>query len=208
MNRQSIAVVHLDESCLGNGREGSNPGGTGGLIEVRTDSGIERRDLFSHSPDTTNNRMALEGAIATLELLARKGHRLRVAIVSDSQYLVKGMREWVPGWKRRGWRRKGGPIENLELWQRLDQAAAGHDVAWTWVRGHQGHVKNEYSNDLAVMAAKEQRSSDGAVPSGFAVWFVDHQERGKYLDYDPDEAFGKLEEILISSGRLPLEVAD
>ena len=88
------AVVHLDESCLGNGRQGDNPGGGGGLVEVRSRNGrIHRRDLYIHSPATTNNRMALSGAIAVLQLLAQKGVRLEVLIVSDSQYLVRGMRE-------------------------------------------------------------------------------------------------------------------
>lgn len=178
------------------------------MIEVRTDDGIERRDVFLHDPDTTNNRMALEGAIATLELLGRKRNRFRVVIVSDSQYLVRGMREWVPGWKARGWRRKTGPIENLELWQRLNEVAAHHDVAWTWVRGHRGHVKNEYSNDLAVHAAREQLSSNGATPSGFAEWFVDQQEAGKYLDYLPDESFAALEKQLLKRPGLPLEATD
>ena len=101
--------------------------------------------------------MALSGAIAVLQLLARKGARLEVLIVSDSQYLVRGMREWVPGWVGRGWRRKEGPIENLELWQALLASARRHEVQWTWVRGHRGHAKNEYANDLAVLAAREQQ---------------------------------------------------
>ena len=102
-----IAVLHLDESCLGNGREGENPGGGGGLIEARSGSRrIQRRDFYISAPATTNNRMALAGATAALDLLAKKGARLRVLMVSDSQYLVKGMREWVPGWVVRGWRRK------------------------------------------------------------------------------------------------------
>ena len=94
-----IVVVHADESCLGNGREGANPGGAGSLIEVRTPAGIVRRDLYISAPATTNNRMALNGAIATLAVLAGKGKRLRVAFVSDSEYLVKGMTEWVPAWR-------------------------------------------------------------------------------------------------------------
>jgi len=116
-------VVHLDESCLGNGREGDNPGAYGGLIEVRTASGVQRRDFFGHAPATTNNRMALAGAIAALQLLTGKGARLSVLMVSDSEYLVKGVREWVPGWRARGWTRKAGPIENLQLWQALTAAA-------------------------------------------------------------------------------------
>jgi ribonuclease HI/nucleotide-binding universal stress UspA family protein len=113
--RLPIAVLHLDESCLGNGRDGANPGGAGGLIEVRTSSGIQRRDFYISAPDTTNNKMALCGAIAALQLLGGKGKRLRALVVSDSEYLVKGVREWAPGWKTRGWTRKGGTIENLEL---------------------------------------------------------------------------------------------
>ena len=122
-----IAILHLDESCLGNGREGENPGGSAGLIEARTVRGrIERRDYYISSPATTNNRMALSGAIAALQLLARKKTRMRVLMVSDSQYLVKGMREWVPAWQARGWSRKGGPIENLELWRALSAKEPGY----------------------------------------------------------------------------------
>ena len=201
---QRIAVVHLDESCLGNGREGSTPGGAGGLIEVRTGKGIERRDVLVGDPDTTNNRMALTGAIAVLEVLARKATRFRALFVSDSEYLVKGIREWAPGWERRGWTRKGGAIENLELWQALLAAAARHDAQWTWVRGHKGHAKNEYANDLAVKAAKEQLTSDGAVASGFDDWLAGKREKKLYLDYDADAAFTTLEERLARSERFLL----
>ena len=193
---QRIAVVHLDESCLGNGREGSTPGGAGGLIEVRTSRGIERRDVLIADPDTTNNRMALTGAITVLEVLARKQTRFRALLVSDSEYLVKGIREWTPGWERRGWTRKGGAIENLELWQALVSVARKHDAQWTWVRGHKGHAKNEYANDLAVLAARQQVTSDGAVASGFEAWLEAKRGRKLYLDYDPDRAFAALEERL------------
>ena len=101
------AVLHVDESCLGNGREGENPGGGAGLIEFRSWGGaIQRRDFYLHDPATTNNRMALEGAIRALEILSRKGARLRVLMVSDSQYLVKGAREWMRAWAARGSRLK------------------------------------------------------------------------------------------------------
>jgi ribonuclease HI len=200
-----IAIIHLDESCLGNGREGQNPGGGGGLIEARSPSGrIQRRDFYISAPATTNNRMALAGAIAALQLLAKKGSRLRVLMVSDSQYLVKGMREWVPGWAARGWRRKEGPIENLELWKTLLVSSRLHDVQWTWVRGHRGHAKNEYANDLAVLAAKEQRTSEGIVESGFGEWLEVKRAKGLYLDYDPDVAFSVLEEGLESDQPFPL----
>jgi ribonuclease HI len=193
------AILHLDESCLGNGREGENPGGGGGLIEARSASGaIQRRDFYISAPATTNNRMALASAVAALQLLARKGARLTVLMVSDSQYLVRGMREWVPGWVSRGWRRKEGPIENLELWKALLASSRLHEVQWTWVRGHKGHAKNEYANDLAVSAAREQRTSEGIVDSGFPGWLDTKRAKGLYLDYDPDGAFGELEERLLS----------
>ena len=195
----SAAILHLDESCLGNGREGQNPGGGGGVIEARSANGsIHRRDFYISSPATTNNRMALASAVAALQLLARKGARLPVLIVSDSQYLVKGMREWVPGWVGRGWRRREGLIENLELWKALVASARLHDVQWTWVRGHKGHPKNEYANDLAVLAAKEQRTSEGIVESGFDEWLKAKRAKGLYLAYDPDAAFAELEERLLS----------
>jgi ribonuclease HI len=199
-----VAILHLDESCLGNGREGDNPGGGGGLIEARSGNGrIQRRDFYISAPATTNNRMALAGAIAGLQLLGKKGARLRVLIVSDSEYLVRGMREWVPGWVGRGWTRKGGPIENLELWKALVASARLHDVQWTWVRGHKGHAKNEYANDLAVAAAREQKTSDGIVESGFEAWLETKRAKGLYAAYDPDEAFTALEQRLVADEPFP-----
>jgi ribonuclease HI len=204
-----IAILHLDESCLGNGREGENPGGGAGLIEVRSRSRkIERRDVFLHEPATTNNRMALKGATLALEILARKAARLAVLMVSDSQYLVKGMREWVPAWKARGWMRKGGPIENLELWKALDAAGRKHDVQWAWLRGHYRHPKNEYADWLAVRAAREQRSTDGAVDSEFDEWLARAQAKGLYAGYDPDEGFAKLEARMAAEERFPLALVE
>jgi ribonuclease HI len=189
-----VAIVHLDESCLGNGREGENPGGAGGLIEARSGRRIQRRDFYIASPATTNNRMALFGATTALRLLAAKGNRLRVLMVSDSEYLVKGMREWVSGWSARGWTRKTGPIENLVLWQDLAEAVRLHEVQWTWVRGHAKHPKNEYADWLAVTAAREQKSSEGAVQSGFLEWLAGRQAKRSYAGYDPDAEFERLEQ--------------
>jgi ribonuclease HI len=200
----TATVVHLDESCLGNGREGENPGGAGGLIEVRSRGGIQRRDFYLHQPSTTNNQMALVGASTVLRLLASKGKRLRVLMVSDSEYLVKGMREWAPGWASRGWTRKAGPIGNLALWQELAAAARQHDVQWTWVRGHQGHPKNEYANDLAVGAARERKTAPGPVESGFGEWLTRKQGRGSFVGYDPDAAFESLERRLAAGESFPL----
>jgi ribonuclease HI len=187
--RQPFAVVHLDESCLGNGREGDNPGGAGGLIEVKVKGQMERRDVYLSAPATTNNRMALSGAIAVLDVLGGKGRRVDVLMVSDSQYLVKGMTAWVRDWEARGWKRRDGQIENLELWQRLVASAGKHDAEWRWVRGHKGHPKNEYANDLAIKAAREQITSLGAVESGFPAWLQAKQAKGMFVDYDPDAAF-------------------
>lgn len=199
-----IAVVHLDESCLGNGQDGATPGGAGGLIEIRTAQGVARFDCYISSPDTTNNRMALGGAIAVLQLLARKEKRLRVLLVSDSEYLVKGIREWVPSWAARNWKRKGGAIENLHLWQALVQSVRLHEAQFTWVRGHAGHPKNEYANDLAVRAATEQITSDGVVASGFDAWLEAARGRGRYADYDPAAAFSRLEARLAAGEQFPI----
>jgi ribonuclease HI len=175
-------VIHADESCLGNQFQGrDNPGGAAGLVEHWRGGTWERRDFWLSEPGTTNNRMALRSAIEGLRLLKLP---CRVQFVSDSQYLVRGMKEWVAGWKRRGWKRKAGPIENLELWQELDREAARHQLDWVWVRGHAGHAKNEYVNDLAVRAAKEQTASGGLVPSGFQAWLESERERrGRYMDF-------------------------
>ena len=185
-------MIHADESCLGNGRDGLTPGGAGALIEIAVQGVIERRDLYVHAPDTTNNRMALAGAIATFALLSAKDRRLRAIYVSDSEYLVKGMREWVPSWRARGWKRKGGSIENLELWQALLQVQSGHAVTWRWVRGHAGNAKNEYADHLAVRAATDQITSQATEPSGFAAWLEARRAKGHYLDYDPDGEFATL----------------
>lgn len=200
------AIVHLDESCLGNGREGDNPGGAGGLIETRTPRGLVRRDFYIHAPATTNNRMALAGAIGVLQLLAGKGSRLSVLVVSDSEYLVRGVREWLGGWIAKGWKRKTGAIENLELWRALSQSLGLHQTQFAWVRGHNGHPKNEYANDLAVRAARAQETSAGIVASGFGAWLLHKRAAGQYSDYDPDAAFAALDERLARGERFPLDL--
>lgn len=170
----AAVAVFADESCLGNGRNGDNPGGAGGLIEYRSprSAKLTRLDYWLSEPATTNNRMALRSAIEALQILSRKGNRLDVTFTSDSQYLVKGMREWVPSWKARGWRRKEGSIENLALWQEADALAQAHRVDWQWVRGHNKHPENEYADHLATRAAREQTSSMGPVPSLYEEWLA------------------------------------
>lgn len=174
-----LVAIYADESCLGNGREGSNPGGAAGVIEYvnAATERLTRWDYWVAEPATTNNRMALRSAIEAFRVIGRKGGRFRVLFTSDSQYLVKGMTEWVHGWASRGWRRREGPIENLALWQELVDAAAPHRVQWQWVRGHAGHPQNEYANDLAVNAARTQQGSDGARTSEFDSWLETQREK-------------------------------
>jgi len=179
-------VVHADEACLGNGMEPPTPGGAGALVEAFTPGAVNRSDFVLSEPDTTNNRMALRSAIGALEMLGAAGHGPAIHFVSDSNYVVQGMNAWVSAWRARGWRRQGGAVENLDLWQHLDALRLRLDVRWTWVRGHAGHVKNEYANDLATRAAREQLDSRGLVPSGFEDWLARERERGRYLGYDPD----------------------
>ena len=179
-----LVVVYADESCLGNGREGSNPGGAAGLIEYRVPhtGAVVRRDYWVSEPATTNNRMALRSVIEAFRILSAKGRGLRVLFQSDSRYIVNGMHEWVHGWAARGWRRKGGEVENLALWREAVEAACAHEVQWKWIAGHRGHPQNEYANDLAVRAARDQTSSEGAMPSGFDAWLEAQRARGRITE--------------------------
>ncbi len=178
--------IHADESCLGNQFKGkANRGGAGGLVEFwRPGEGGDEwiaRDFWLSQSDTTNNRMAIWSAIAGISVITRP---VPIAFVSDSQYLVKGASEWMPGWKSRGWKRRAGPIENLDLWQKLDAILANHQVSWYWVRGHDGHPRNEYVDHLATRAAAEQTQSDGLVESGFVDWLNEEREkRQRYMDF-------------------------
>jgi len=167
--------IYADESCLGNQfTDRDNPGGVGGLVELWKDGAWVRRDLWSSEAGTTNNRMALIGA---RDLLAALKRPCRIVFTSDSQYLVTGMREWIHGWAAKGWKRKTGAIENLELWKQLASAAARHEIDWRWVKGHAGHPQNEYVNHLAIRAAKQQISSGGLVESQFVQWLEEHREK-------------------------------
>ena len=183
MSAKPLVHIHADESCLGNQNvEQSRPGGAGGVVEVWRGRKWERRDYWLSEPSTTNNKMAIRSAIVGLELLTRP---CRVIFVSDSQYLVRGMREWVHGWQRAGWKRKTGSLENVELWQELARIAERHRVDWKWIKGHAGHPQNEYANHLATRAAKQQDNSHGLVDSGFVEWLDRQREKyDKYLDFD------------------------
>ena len=177
-----IAVlVHADESCLGNDATKPSPGGNAALVEAPAGDSVARWDFYECSPQTTNNKMALAGAIAALEWIRRQWKHASVRYVSDSEYLVKGMKEWLKDWKARGWRRKGGAIENLELWREAVELVGAHDVQWQWVRGHAGQPQNEYANYLATRAAAEQTNSGGLRASEFESWLAEQQSKSLAL---------------------------
>jgi len=158
-------------------------------VEFVTPKGtLVRRDLWVSARATTNNRMALQSVIETFDALGAKGKRFRVVFTTDSRYVVDGMTEWVHGWARKGWKRKGGAIENLELWWSALSAAAAHDVQWRWVRGHNGHAQNEYANDLAVRAAEQGDASGGLVDSAFEAWRADAGKKGESVEPFPSKA--------------------
>jgi len=136
-----VADVEMftDGACRGN----PGPGGWGVVLRY----GSHEKELYGGEPDTTNNRMELMAAIKGLESLTRG---CKVRVTTDSVYVRSGITEWLPNWKKRGWKTAAGkPVKNLDLWQRLDQAAQAHDVSWHWVKGHSGHAENERADALA-----------------------------------------------------------
>lgn len=136
---EELIRIFTDGACKGN----PGPGGWGALLQW---NGHER-ELFGGETNTTNNRMELLAVINALEALQR---RCRAEVYTDSQYVQKGISEWISSWKRRGWKtadRK--PVKNADLWVRLDELASRHELSWHWVRGHDGHVENERADDLA-----------------------------------------------------------
>ncbi len=166
-----MVAIYADESCLGNGKAGDTPGGAGALVEYQLrDGSLRRFDLWLSEPDTTNNRMALRSVIDTFDAISRKGSTLSVRFTTDSRYIVDGMTQWVRGWRERGWKRKAGAVENVELWQAAVASLRDHEVEWRWVRGHAGHAQNEFANHLATRAAAQQDQSGGLVASTFDEW--------------------------------------
>jgi ribonuclease HI len=140
--------IHTDGACLGN----PGPGGWAALL---MHDGRER-ELAGGEAQTTNNRMELLAAIMALEALKSP---CEVVLSTDSQYVQKGIGEWLPNWIRRGWKTAGGdPVKNKDLWERLQLAAAPHVVKWKWVKGHAGHVENERVDKLARAEAEKFRS--------------------------------------------------
>jgi ribonuclease HI len=132
-------VIHTDGACSGN----PGPGGWGAILE----SGGHRKELKGGEPQTTNNRMELTAAIEALAALKMPSD---VDLYTDSNYLRGGITEWIKKWTSNGWRTAARkPVMNAELWQRLQEAAAPHQVRWHWVKGHHGHDDNERADELA-----------------------------------------------------------
>ncbi len=175
-----LIAVYADESCLGNGKQGDNAGGAGGVVEWMGPKNRElvRWDYWISESSTTNNRMALRSVIEAFRGISAKRKTFRVVFTTDSRYIVDGMTSWVHGWAARGWTRKSGPIENLELWKEALRALCQHHCEWRWVRGHNGQPQNEYANHLATRAAASQDASDGLVPSVFGAWHAQHNGTG------------------------------
>ena len=141
-------TIYTDGACSGN----PGPGGWGAILI----SGAHERELWGGEPLTTNNRMELMGAIQALEALKRP---CKVELHTDSQYVRQGITEWMPGWKARGWKTAAkAPVKNEDLWRRLDQARARHEVAWRWVKGHAGDPLNERADALARRGVAEVRN--------------------------------------------------
>ena len=139
-------VIYTDGACKGN----PGPGGWGVLMR----SGSSEKELYGGDPSTTNNRMELMAVIQALQALRRP---CAVTLYLDSQYVLKGITEWLPGWKAKGWRTAGKtPVKNAELWQQLDALVqgSGHVIDWRWVRGHNGDAGNERADELANLGVE------------------------------------------------------
>lgn len=143
--------VHIftDGGCRGN----PGIGGWGAVLRYNH----TEKDLYGFEQNTTNNRMELMAAIRALELLSRP---CDVELTTDSQYVRRGITEWMDAWKKRGWKTAAKkPVKNKDLWQRLDQAAEKHNIKWHWIKGHSGHEGNERADQLANKAMDERRGN-------------------------------------------------
>ena len=142
-------VIYTDGACSGN----PGPGGWGAVMI----SGEHVKDICGGEPGTTNNRMELMAAIQALEALKKP---CKVELHTDSTYVMKGISEWIHGWKKRGWKTADNkPVKNDDLWRRLDAARLRHEVSWNWVKGHAGHELNERADALARKGLEEARKA-------------------------------------------------
>ncbi|MDY0071208.1 MAG: ribonuclease HI [Thauera sp.] len=147
--------IYTDGACSGN----PGPGGWGAILRWQG----HEKEIFGGEPATTNNRMELLAVIRALDLLKRS---MTVQVHTDSQYVQKGISEWIEGWKTRGWKTASRtPVKNADLWQALDAARERHQVQWLWVKGHAGHVDNERADALARQGVEAVRKRGQAVDS-------------------------------------------
>jgi ribonuclease HI len=139
MSEAKPVVIYTDGACSGN----PGPGGWAAILTY----GDRCKEISGGEAETTNNRMELTAAISALDALKQSS---RVELHTDSEYVMKGITQWIHGWKRKGWRTAAGqPVKNADLWQQLDAARQRHQVDWRWVRGHAGHPENERADELA-----------------------------------------------------------
>ena len=142
-----VIELYTDGACSGN----PGPGGWGCILRFK---GTEK-ELCGGEPDTTNNRMEMKAVISGIAALKRP---CTIAVYTDSQYVQKGISEWIWGWKKRGWKTADNkPVKNADLWQELDALVKNHKVTWHWVKGHAGHPENERADELARKGLKEAR---------------------------------------------------
>ncbi len=138
--------IYTDGSCEPN----PGPGGWAALLRF----GETEKTLTGRAADTTNNRMELTAAVEALRALKEPCH---ITLHTDSEYLRRGITEWLPGWRKRGWQRKGGALANVDLWQALDASLGTHQIEWRWVKSHAGHRHNERVDRLARQAMRGQQ---------------------------------------------------
>ena len=147
MNDDDVIDIYTDGACSGN----PGPGGWGAILRA----GLHEKELFGGERATTNNRMELLAVIEALRALKRP---VKARVYTDSQYVQKGISEWIQNWKRRGWKTAAKePVKNADLWQALDAEAARHSVDWRWVRGHNGHAENERADALSRRGVEQVR---------------------------------------------------
>lgn len=143
MNDTTV-IIYSDGACEGN----PGPGGWAALLQ----SGERKKEISGYEAQTTNNRMELTAALRALQALKRP---CKVEFYTDSEYLRRGITEWLAGWRARNWRRKGGELANVDLWKALDVAIRPHQINWHWVRGHAGNSHNEHVDRLAKQAIQK-----------------------------------------------------
>jgi ribonuclease HI len=148
MSEKAPVVIYTDGACSGN----PGPGGWGAILTY----GDKCKEISGGEAVTTNNRMELMAAISALDALKKPS---RVELHTDSQYVMKGITQWIHGWKKNGWKTADKkPVKNAELWQRLDEARRVHEIDWRWVKGHAGHAENERADELARLGMAEFKS--------------------------------------------------